>query len=145
MLKKLAEQYAGRRVILMDSITKLTPDDAGAVVVSASHGGVSSGEFALTVPLAAAFFNDAGVGKDDAGIAALAMLQRRGIAAGTVSHSSARIGDAADTWSNGVVSHVNAAARTLGVEPGLTIRAAVRRMIERNAVPAPAATPGARH
>ena len=98
-----------RRVILVDSITELAAEDAHAVVVSGSHGGVSAGEYALAVPLAAAFFNDAGVGKDAAGIAALEMLQRAGVAAGAVAHTSARIGDAQDTWDNGVVSHVNAA------------------------------------
>ncbi|WP_171015965.1 hypothetical protein [Ramlibacter sp. 2FC] len=40
---------------------------------------------------------------NDAGIAALAMLQERGVAGGTVSHTGARIGDAQDTWDHGVV------------------------------------------
>jgi hypothetical protein len=125
------ENRKGGRIIVMDSITKLTPDDAGAIVVSASHGGVSSGEFALAFPLTAVFFNDAGVGKDNAGIAALEMLQKRGIAAGTVSHSSARIGDSADMWSNGVISHVNPAARKLGLKPGSDLRTILIQIISR--------------
>jgi len=36
----------------------LSGDDAGAIVVSGSHGGASAAEFALAVPLAAVFFND---------------------------------------------------------------------------------------
>jgi hypothetical protein len=131
MLKKQVENKERGRIIIMDSITKLTPDDAGAIIVSASHGGVSSGEFALTFPLAAVFFNDAGVGKDNAGIAALEMLQEKGIAAGTVSHSSARIGDSADMWSNGVISHVNPAARKLGLEPGSNLRAMLMQIVSR--------------
>jgi hypothetical protein len=122
MLKQEVASGSGGRVIAMDSITKVTPQDSGTYVVSASHGGASSGEFALEVPLAAAFFNDAGVGKDDAGVAALAMLQERGVAAGTVSHTSARIGDAQDTWDHGVVSHVNESARALGVAPGQRLK-----------------------
>ena len=43
MLKKEVAKGAGGRVILMDSITKVTQDDAGAMVVCASHGGTSSG------------------------------------------------------------------------------------------------------
>jgi hypothetical protein len=125
MLKKDVKRAAGRRIVLMDSITLLDADDANAIVVSASHGGVSSGEVALAVPLAAVFFNDAGVGKDEAGIAALAMLQDAGIAAGTVGHASARIGDAMDAWSNGVISHVNANARSLGIVPGSRLRQAL--------------------
>ena len=129
MLKAEVANGSSGRVIVMDSITKVTQQDAGAYVVSASHGGASSGEFALAVPLAAAFFNDAGVGKDHAGIAALAMLQERGVAAGTVSHTSARIGDAQDTWHYGVVSHVNEGARALGIALGQRLREALLRLV----------------
>lgn len=118
MLKKVVAQGARSRVLLMDSITQVTPEDAGSLVVSGSHGGRSSGEVALGVPLALVIFNDAGVGKDEAGIAALAMLQARGVAAGTVAHGSARIGDAQDAWEHGVVSRLNAAALALGLREG---------------------------
>ena len=57
MLKTEVARGKSGRVIIMDSITKVTPEDAGAIVVCASHGGASSGEFALEVPLAAVFFN----------------------------------------------------------------------------------------
>lgn len=129
MHKEQVASGPGGRVIIMDSITKVAPEDRGAIVVSASHGGQSSGEFALEVPLAAAFFNDAGVGKDDAGIAALAMLQAAGVAAGTVSSQSARIGDAPDTWENGVLSHANDAAMRLGLEPGKSLKAVLERLV----------------
>ncbi|HEU0202456.1 MAG TPA: hypothetical protein VFR86_18750 [Burkholderiaceae bacterium] len=129
MLKKEVERGEKGRVILMDSITKVTAEDKGAVVVSASHGGASSGEFALEVPLAAVFFNDAGVGKDNAGIIALDMLQKRGIAGGTVSHTSARIGDAQDMWDNGVISRVNEAAKSRGLAPGQSLRQALTKLV----------------
>lgn len=128
MLKKEVVRGNGARVVIMDSITKVAPEDAGGIVVSASHGGASSGEFALEVPLKAAFFNDAGVGKDDAGIAALAMLQQRGVAGGTVSHTTARIGDAQDMWDHGVISHVNEHARNLGIAPGEDLREALTHL-----------------
>lgn len=129
MLKKEVERGPGGPIVIMDSITKVTPEDVGAVVVSASHGGASSGEFALEVPLKAVFFNDAGVGKDDAGIAALSMLQAKNVAGGTVSHTSARIGDAQDMWESGVISHVNDAARKLGLSPGQSLRTALKPLI----------------
>ncbi len=122
MLKKTVEQGSGGRVVLMDSITKVSADDEGALVVCASHGGTSSGEFALEVPLTLVIFNDAGGGKDDAGIAALAMLQERGVAAATVAHTSGRIGDSMDMWENGVLSHVNQTARQLGLCDGDRVR-----------------------
>jgi hypothetical protein len=114
----------------MGSITQVEAQDEGAWVVSASHGGVSSGEFALEVPLQGAFFNDAGVGKDEAGIAALAMLQARGVAAATVSHRSARIGDCLDTWEHGVVSHANASAQALGLLPGQPLSEGLLRLLQ---------------
>ena len=129
MLKKEVAGGPGGRVLIMDSITKVVPEDAGTLVVSASHGGASSGEFALEVPLMAAFFNDAGVGKDEAGIAALVMLQQRGVAGGTVSHTSARIGDSQDTWDHGVVSHVNDKARALGIVPGQPLKETLTRLV----------------
>ena len=129
MLKKEVLRGPTGSVLIMDSITKVEPQDIGAIVVSASHGGASSGEFALEVPLKAVFFNDAGVGKDNAGIAALTMLQTRNVAAGTVAHNSARIGDAQDTWDSGVVSHVNEAARQLGLAPGQPLRTALTRLV----------------
>jgi hypothetical protein len=119
----------GGRVIVVDSITQIDADDAGAIVVSGSHGGTSSGEVALAVPLAAVFFNDAGIGKDDAGVAALPMLQQLGIAAGAVAHTSARIGDALDAWENGVISRVNSEADKLGLRPGSGLAAALLRLI----------------
>ncbi len=130
MLKKEVARGELGRVIVMDSITKVSKDDEGQVVVSASHGGSSSGEFALDVPLKAVFFNDAGVGKENAGIAALDMLQARSIAGGTVSHLSARIGDSQDMWDHGVISHLNDAARALGLQVNERLDMALSRLVK---------------
>jgi hypothetical protein len=118
MLKQVIAEGPSARVLLIDSITQLEPADAGAWVVSGSHGGVSSGEVACSLPLAGVVFNDAGVGKNEAGIVALAMLQRHGVPALAVAHTSARIGDARDAWENGVVSRLNQAARSQGWREG---------------------------
>lgn len=128
MLKQTVTHAGGRPVILVDSITKVDEADAGAIVVSASHGGQSSGEFALAVPLAAVFFNDAGIGKDEAGIAGLAMLDTRGVPACAVGHESGRIGDAADMWAHGLLSRVNAAAAARGASAGMAVQEAVRKL-----------------
>jgi hypothetical protein len=130
MLKKEVVKGSGGRVILMDSITKVTPEDAGAIVVCASHGGASSGEFALEVPLKVVIFNDAGVGKDNAGIVALDMLQKRGVAGAAVAHTSGRIGDSMDMWENGVLSHVNAVARNAGLEVGGKVRSTLTALVK---------------
>lgn len=124
MLKQTVARESGRPVVLVDSITKIDDGDEGAVVISGSHGGRSSGEFALAVPFAAVFFSDAGIGKDEAGIAGLAMLDQKGTPACAVGHESGRIGDAADMWEHGLVSRVNAAAAARGATPGMAVREA---------------------
>jgi hypothetical protein len=99
---------------VVDSITELGPQDAGCLAVSGSHGGISSARYALAAQPLLSVFNDAGVGKDAAGLAALAFLQSHGLAACTVGHDSARIGEAESTLADGVVSHVNPLAQALG-------------------------------
>ena len=111
--------------LLFDSITEAVGIAAGRIVVSGSHGGVSSARYALQAAPRVAVFNDAGVGKDQAGIAALAMLQAAGIAACTVAHSSARIGEARSTLDDGVISFVNPAAQAMGLHAGAQLREAL--------------------
>ena len=78
------------QIIIADSITRVGPEAAGAVVVNASHGGIYAAYLAAKLHAAAAIFNDAGVGRDGAGIAGLDYLQEFGIAAATVGHDSGR-------------------------------------------------------
>ncbi|MBK9134128.1 MAG: hypothetical protein IPM15_07215 [Betaproteobacteria bacterium] len=100
----------------------VTADARGAVVVSGSHGGTSAARYAIAARPLLTVFNDAGVGKDEAGIVGLAMLQAEGLAALTVAHTSARIGEARSTLEDGIVAHVNAAAAALGARPGVRLR-----------------------
>lgn len=103
---------------LVDSVAELTPADAGCVAVTASHGGVSAGRYALAVQPALTVFNDAGVGLRQAGIAALPLMQAAGLAACTVAHTSACIGEAHSTWDTGIVSFANEAALAWGIRIG---------------------------
>ena len=113
---------------LVDSITELGPHDVGCIAVSGSHGGISSAQYALAARPLLSIFNDAGVGKDQAGLAALAFLQGHALAACTVSHSSACIGQAKSTLQSGVVNHFNLLARDLGIEAGHTCQSVVDRL-----------------
>ena len=117
-----------RALHVLDSITEAVGRAGGAVVVSGSHGGLSAGRFALQAGVALAVFNDAGVGRDGAGIAALALLDAHGVAACAVSHDSACIGDAGSTLRHGVISHANTAAAALGACAGLPVRDWLRRV-----------------
>lgn len=121
-------EVGGREVVLVDTIAHVRPEDAGRIVATGSHGGISSAEYASRAPIAAVFFNDAGVGCDQAGIAGLAYLQERGVAAGTVSHDSAMIGDSRETWAHGVISALNALAEQAGFAVGTPLEVAVRSL-----------------
>ena len=112
-------------VVLLDSVTEVTAAHAGCIVVTGSHGGRSVVRYALAVPAQLYVFNDAGIGKDEAGIAALALLDEARQPAVAVAHTSARIGEAADTWSDGVISCVNQAAAQAGYRAGARLRDAI--------------------
>lgn len=119
---------SGAPILVTDTITILEAADEGAVVVSGSHGGISSGRFSLMVPLAGVFFNDAGIGKDNAGISSLTENDAVGLPTVTVSHTSAEIGNGPDTWGNGIVSRANAAASAVGVREEMSVSKAASIM-----------------
>ena len=125
------------RLRVVDSITELKPHDAGCVAVSGSHGGFSASQYAIAARPLLSVFNDAGVGKENAGIAALLLLQAQGLAAVLVGHDTARIGEARSTLVDGVIRHVNPAALALGLRMGMRCSEAVThlRAIPDNAAP----------
>lgn len=123
--RRMLEQAGWRRrIVLIDSASLIAPDDKGQIIVTASHGALVGGNarMALQVDGFAAVFSDAGVGIDDAGISRLPALDTRGIAGITVSAASARIGDAASVWADGLISHANATAQRLGARGGEPLR-----------------------
>src|ERR1700681_2868118 len=107
-------------IVIADSITRVGPEAAGAVIVNASHGGVYAAYLAAKLHAAATIFNDAGVGRDGAGIGGLDYLEALGVPAATVGHMTPRIGDGADMLARGIISHANPLAIALGVRPGMT-------------------------
>lgn len=118
------------RVVCIDSASLVKTEDTGQIVITGSHGGLIGGrsEKAFNVQALVAVFNDAGGGIDQAGIGRLAPLDERGIAAVTVAHTSARIGDSRSTYYEGVISHVNHHANMLGASRGAMVRDFVERM-----------------
>ena len=117
-------------IICLDSVTLVTEDDIGQIVLTGSHGGLMGGrpEGALKVDALAAFFNDAGVGMDNAGLGRLAALDERGIVAATVDAMSARIGDGLSTYEDGRLSYLNDCASSSGLKVGMSAGQAVERL-----------------
>jgi hypothetical protein len=118
-----------KEIVLADTATKLGDAARGGVIVTGSHGGRYAAYLTLAAHPRAVIHNDAGVGKDQAGIAVIGMGEALGVAAATLGHTSCRIGDSADMMARGVISHANAAARALGVAPGMTCREAALRLV----------------
>jgi hypothetical protein len=121
-----------REVWALDSISLSRPGDRRAILVTGSHGALLGGrsdDHVIDADVFAAFFNDAGGGKEEAGFARLGALEARGIAAATVSCNTARIGDGRSTYETGIVSRVNEVARRLELKEGLSARESVARLL----------------
>ena len=120
------------RVICLDAAPLLEPGDVGAIVVTGSHAALFRGrpDDVVKPDVAAIFFSDAGVGKDEAGIKRLKLLDERNIVAGTAAADSAPIGYARPIYHDGILSHVNETALRRGGRPGMSIEAFVKHLIE---------------
>ena len=114
--------------IIFDSVTHLKPEHRGLAAVCGSHGGRFAGWYAAHAGLGAVILNDAGVGREMAGIAGLKLLTEVGIPAACVSHRSARIGDGQDMYARGVLSFVNEQAKVLGLVPGMSCKSALNKL-----------------
>ena len=127
-----------RPILAAESVTELGDEVRGAVLVAGSHGGLIASYFGAKAGAHALILNDAGVGLEAAGIAGLPWLDAIGLAAATVAHTSARIGDGADSLARGVISHANAGALRAGVMAGMGARDAAALLV---AAAAPFAAP----
>ena len=122
-------------MICLDAAPMLVPEDVGAIAITGSHAALFRGQpdNVIGPELYAVFFNDAGVGKERAGISRLAHLDMRGIVAGAVSAESAAIGNSRMSYRTGILSHLNDTATALGGRPGMPLRDFVDALIARRA------------
>jgi hypothetical protein len=120
------------KIICLDAAPMLEPGDAGAIAITGSHAALFRGrpDGVIGPDVFAVFFNDAGGGLDNAGISRLPTLDERGIVAGAVAAASAPIGDSRRIYNDGVLSHVNETAATLGGRPGMKLKDFVERLVE---------------
>jgi len=120
-----------REVWAIDSAALVRAEDRRGIVLTGSHGALLGGkpDHVMAVDVFAAFFNDAGGGKEGAGYARLPVLDERGIAGATVSNNTARIGDGRSTYETGVLSRINETARRLELREGMSARDAVARLV----------------
>lgn len=100
----------------------------GHVLVSGSYGGEYNAYHAGKHGIRGVILNDAGVGKDRAGIRGLDYLERVGLAAAAADAMSCHIGDGVHMLQHGTISFVNRCAAALGCAPGQTVRACAERL-----------------
>lgn len=129
-------------LLTADSVTELDARHRGAVLVAGSHAGRIAAYYASRAGVHAVILNDAGIGKDAAGVAGLAALESIGMAAAAADCATARIGDGADALARGVVSRANNLAAGCGVTPGMAVKDAAVRLTKANAPRGTLASPG---
>ena len=124
--KQIQTQIDGVSITVTDSITFLNESNAGDIVVCGSHGGVSAGHYAQKQNLKAVFFNDAGIGKNNAGIKSLESLSDAGILACTVDCMSAEIFNGQDILDNGIITVCNQLAKSRNIKEKMTVKEAIK-------------------
>lgn len=116
------------KILTTNSVTVLDAAHRGQVIVAGSHGGRIAGMLAARAGVHAVILNDAGIGKDDAGIAALPLLESIGMAAATVCRRTAGMGQGRQMLERGRISHVNRPAAEAGLRPGDSCREAAGKL-----------------
>jgi len=115
-------------VVAADTVTRPTEAWKAAVLVAGSHGGVYAAYCAVKAGVRGVILNDAGRGKDDAGLGGLGYCDALGIPYAAIDTLSARIGNGDDMIARGVISAVNRSAEKLGVKPGMPCAEAAAAM-----------------
>jgi uncharacterized protein YunC (DUF1805 family) len=125
------QNTSGRQVVVTDSIIFGTDADKANVLVTAGHTGRSGARHIINVRPFGFICSDGGRGRNDSGMAGLALTNDAGIAGATVDAKLARMGDGMSTYDDGIVSAVNDLAHSCGVQVGMTAKAAALCLVNR--------------
>lgn len=128
--KKIVKQSGKARLIIVDTTSDVREENDTDVIVTGSHGGRNGGDYLSNLNVKGVIGNDAGMGKNEAGIAGMKILEEHGIPAAAVSSMSAKIGNGTSTYEQGKISAVNEIAKKLGIVVGMSAREAADKMFE---------------
>ena len=126
----IIKQSGGRKVVIADSVTAATDKNKGDILVCGSHCGANVGQIAAGKEIGAMIGNDAGMGRNNSGIAGLAICDAHAIPAAAVASMSAMIGSGVSTYEEGKVSAVNISAAQIGVSEGMSAKHAAEMFLE---------------
>ena len=127
----LYQSPEGRQVVVTDSIIFGTEADRRNILVTAGHTGRSGARHIIHVRPYGFICSDGGRGKNDSGMAGLALTNDAGIAGATVDAKLARMGDGMSTYADGVISAANALALACGVSVGMSAQDAALCLVNR--------------
>jgi hypothetical protein len=116
------------KILTVASCSNVRAEHRSHVVVSGSYGGRYNAFNAAKWPVRAVIMNDAGIGKDNAGIVGLDFLDQIDLAAATADALTCHIGDGDHMLAHGVISYVNRTAAALGCASGQSVRSCAERM-----------------
>jgi hypothetical protein len=126
----VVHEDAAGRIVALDSSSYIptNPTGPGDVVVVGSYCGTRVLAPIFSRGVKAVIATDAGIGKDEAGITALATGEQHGVPVASVATLSAEVANGRSVaW--GTISRANAPARALGVAPGQIAYDAAVRML----------------
>jgi len=127
--QKVVKTAGKFKIIIVETTSDVTKDNNNDIIVTGSHQGENSGEYLLGCSVKGAIGNDAGKGKENAGVAGLKLLDEKGIPGAAVNTMTARIGDGNSTYEQGKISAVNKSARKLGITEGMSAKDAADKML----------------
>jgi len=129
--REIVEEHpSGRRIVVTDSIVWALPEDEKvSVLVTAGHTGRSGAKFLLEADPYAFICHDGGMSKNRSGITGLDTTAAVGLPGACIDGATAPIGDAFRAWDEGLISAANDPALALGVEIGMSVADAARRLL----------------
>ena len=110
------------KILTVASCSFVRDEHRSHVIVSGSYGGRYNAFNAAKWGVRGVIMNDAGIGKDNAGIVGLDYLDQISLAAATADAQTCHIGDGDHMLAHGIISHVNATAAALGCAAGQSVR-----------------------
>lgn len=128
--QKVVKEMGKARIVIVDTSSDVDEGNNMDIIITGSHGGVNACEYMGNLKIKGMVSNDAGIGKNEAGIAGMKGLDKYDIPAVAVSTMSAKIGNGTSTYEQGSLSATNELAKKLGISQGMSAREAADIMLE---------------
>lgn len=128
--RKVVKEMGKARIVIVDTSSEVDQSNNMDIIITGSHGGVNACEYMGNMKIKGMVSNDAGIGKNEAGIAGMKALDKYDIPAVAVATMSAKIGNGTSTYEQGKVSATNELAKKLGISEGISAREAADIMLE---------------